>query len=198
MAITLVTPLPKESVEPRLMGWGRQTDGAFGAAIQSIDKAGSRYAVDASFSQLDEDCARELIAARLRSKTTGETVRWSWPQPTYDGLVGTPLVKGAGQSGSLLAIDAATAGAPFRALDFFSFETESRAWLHAVHTSGVADGSGEASLAISPMLRVIPADNAALNFSAPVIEGLFAGNDVGWKLEQLCVYGVSFTIFENR
>lgn len=198
MAITLVTPLPKEPVTPRLMGWGRQTEATFGGAIQPIDRVGSRYSVDVSFGQLGEDCARELIAARLRSRTTGETVRWPWPQPVHDGLVGTPLVKGAGQTGSLLVTDGATAGAAFRALDFFSFETESRSWLHAVHTAGAADGSGEATLAISPMLRILPADNAALNFATPVIEGLFAGPDVEWSLEQLCVYGVRFTLFENR
>lgn len=198
MAITLVTPPPKEPVTPRLMGWGRQTEPAFGGAIQPINRVGSRYSVDVGFPQLDEDCARDLIAARLRSRTTGETVRWSWPQPEYDGLVGAPLVKGAGQSGALLVTDGATPASAFRALDFFSFETGSRAWLHAVHTAAVADGSGEATLAISPMLRVPPADNAALTFATPVIEGLFAGPDVEWSLEQLCVYGVRFTIFENR
>jgi hypothetical protein len=59
-----------------------------------------------------------------------------------------------------------------------------------------ANGSGQVQLHIAPLLRAAPANAAALNFSAPVVEGLLTG-PVEWSLDRLRWTSTSFTLSEN-
>lgn len=137
------------------------------------------------------------MAARLKATTTGDTVVLEWPQPAQASL-GTPLVNGGSQLGSSLIADGFTASAVIPELAFFSFEKDSHHYLHATTASGTASGGGAATLSIGPMLRVSPADNAALNFTAPKIEGFMDMGDVEWSLDLLMHVGLSFTIEADR
>lgn len=201
MAITLPAgPLPIDSVEPVYLRRGTMLVPIKGGIVQSMGHLGDRIGAAVPLPAMDEDCAAEWIAARMRSANEKTTVRWLWPTRLLDMTgKGTPLVKGAGQQAPLLATDGWTAGAvipvgtPFNVPDALA-----RPYLHFTVAAVTANGSGEASLPIAPMLRIIPADNAALNFAAPVIEGWMDAGDISWTVERLEFYGLSFTIAEAR
>lgn len=111
---------------------------------------------------------------------------------------GTPLVKGASQTGRTLLTDGWTISQTgiLKAGDWFQLGTGSSSRLHKVVQDADSDGSGNATLEIWPRLRVSPADNAALTVSSP--KGVFrlAGNMREWSLEQAAIYGLSFSCVE--
>lgn len=83
---------------------------------------------------------------------------------------GTVLIKGAGQSGSVLEVDGfGAAHQAFVAGDFLSYEdTTGRKRLHMATATVSADGSGEADVPIAPPIRRAGADNAAVEIAAPL------------------------------
>lgn len=87
--------------------------------------------------------------------------------PAYTGprgtAGGTPLVKGASQSGNSLITDGWSVGATFLKGDYFQLGD----YLYQVNTDTTANGSGEMTLVFEPALRSSPADNLALTISAP-------------------------------
>lgn len=111
---------------------------------------------------------------------------------------GTPLVKGAGQTGQTLAID----GCPLsttdwlRAGDYIQLSSGSTARLHRLLTDADTNGSGEVTLDIWPGLRSSPGDNAAVTISSP--QGLWrlASNERSWDVGAGMVFGFSFSAVE--
>ncbi len=79
--------------------------------------------------------------------------------------LGSPLVNGAGQSGTSLVTDGWT-GTGLRAGDFFSLGTDSALRLYRVIVDAPPSG-GACTLQFVPALRSSPADNAALNVVNP-------------------------------
>lgn len=197
MAITFPTnPGPADAVAS-LVRYGRETQPPAGGVVQMINRLGSRYRLEVSLPPMSYATARAVLAARLKSANEGQTVVVTWPQETQASL-GAPLINGAGQLGSVLVCDGFTPGAVIPALAFFSFSAGGRIYLHSTVGQVTANGSGQASIPIAPMLRASPADNAALNFTAPQIEGFLGGGDVDWSLNVLKHVGVRFVITENR
>ena len=198
-AITLPTsPTPRDEISPRLLDFGRETDPARGGVNQSIGRLGSRFELDVVLPAMKHADARAWLAARLRSRTEKVTVIYRWPQtPLEGGDVGTPLVKGAGQTGSVLTLDGLTPDLVIPALTPFSFVVDSHHYLHLTSDTATVDGTGEVDLPIGPLLRASPADNTAVEFEAPVIEGFIRG-DLDWTLKRLSTIGISFTLYENR
>lgn len=111
---------------------------------------------------------------------------------------GTPLVKGASQTGKTLLTDGWTAGQTgiMKAGDWFQFGSGSSSRLHKVVQDANSDGSGNATLEIWPRLRESPADNAPIVVSSP--KGVFrlSSNVREWALERAGFYAVSFTARE--
>jgi hypothetical protein len=120
----------------------------------------------------------------------------SWPKSPSPGSIGAPLVNGGGQAGATLVADGFVPGVALQAFSFFSFTAGGRNYLHALTGAVTVNGSGQASLPIGPMLRASPADNAALNFATPQIEGFIDGQSIPWDLDLLVTVGTSFTLFE--
>jgi hypothetical protein len=79
--------------------------------------------------------------------------------------LGTPLVKGGGQSGSTLLTDGWT-GTGLYAGDCFSLGTGADFRLYQM-TADAPPTAGNATLNFVPPLRSVPADNAALNVTLP-------------------------------
>lgn len=103
---------------------------------------------------------------------------FSFKPPYYSGPSGgyagsSPLVKGAGQTGSSLACDGVTAGATvLLAGDMLSFDVttglgNTNRQLVPVTANAVADGSGNVTFSLAYPIRQSPADNAAVNISTP-------------------------------
>lgn len=90
---------------------------------------------------------------------------------------GTPLVKGAGQTGTTLLIDGCTPSVSGWLLpgDFFSAGGELKQITQPVDT----DGSGEATLNFRPAFRTSPADNAAITVSGATCTMILADDMQG-------------------
>lgn len=111
---------------------------------------------------------------------------------------GTPLVKGAGQSGRTLLTDGWTSGVAgiLRAGDYFQLGSGASARLHKVVQDAASNGSGDATLEIWPRLRAAPADNAPITVSAPVGVWRLASNETRWDVGTALIYGMAFEAIE--
>ena len=112
---------------------------------------------------------------------------------------GTPLVKGASQTGYDLITDGWTISQTgiMNAGDWFQLGTGSSARLYKVMTDANSDGSGNATLTIWPKLRSSPADNDALTVTSPRGRFMLASNQTEWSIDQASFYGLSFSAVED-
>lgn len=196
MAIALAA-IPKEAkVVPRILDFGARLNPPLGGASQYIARIGDRCAVDVELPVLDDAPARALIGARARAKAEGQTLTLAWPC-VAQATIGAPLANGAAQTGTSLIVDGITPGKVILPETWFSYPANGRHYLHMVTTQVAADGLGAATLNVAPMLRFSPADNAALEFVAPVLEGFIDG-DVEWTLTRLTFRQTSFTLQEDQ
>lgn len=197
-ALSLPTLPTIWQARPRLVQFNARLTPTLGGAEQRVQRMGTRFAVDLAFAALTPTCARALLGVILKAQSLGSTVITPFPQPAPTTALGTPLVNGASQAGSSLIIDGLTAGVTVKAGLFFSMTISSRNYLHAVTDDVTANGSGQATLSIAPMLRATPADNAALSFTAPKIEGFLPDTAAEWTLEMLTNSGFSLSIQEMQ
>lgn len=107
---------------------------------------------------------------------------------------GTPLVKGAAQTGQSLITDGWTAGVTgiLKAGDYIQLEDR----LYMVMVDADSDGSGNATLDIWPRLRAAPADNAAI--TTRNCTGLFrlVNNEMPWDHKPGGIVELSFSAVE--
>jgi hypothetical protein len=106
---------------------------------------------------------------------------------------GTPLVKGAGQTGGSLITDGWTPSVSgiLKAGDYIQLGTASAAKLYKVLETANSDSGGNATLKIWPNLRSSPADNAAVITNNP--RGVFRClTPVTWTIEEAQQYGITF------
>jgi hypothetical protein len=108
---------------------------------------------------------------------------------------GTPLVKGASQTGNSLITDGWTASQTgiLKAGDYFQLGTGSSSKLYKVLADANSDGSGNATFDIFPSINTAVADDSAIVVSSA--KGLFrlASNEMGFDLQQAQNYGISFS-----
>jgi hypothetical protein len=108
---------------------------------------------------------------------------------------GTPLVKGASQTGSSLITDGWTASQTgiLKAGDYFQLGTGSSSKLYKVLADANSDGSGDATFDIFPSINTAVADDLAITVSSA--KGLFrlASNEMGFDLKQAQQYGLAFS-----
>jgi hypothetical protein len=112
---------------------------------------------------------------------------------------GTPLVKGASQTGGALLFDGAGTGVTnyLRAGDWLQLGTGATVQLHKVLADASSNGSGEVTVDIWPDLRTSPADNAPITVLAA--KGLFAlppGQAAEWNIDEAQIYGIAFSAQE--
>lgn len=171
---------------PRSMDWALRANtqsfqSPLSGSMQTVELPGARWAASFMLENLDEADAALLQAflAKLRGRAGRFTLHnLARPQPRGT-LTGTPLVKGASQTGTTLAIDACTVGATLLAGDFFAVNGE----LKMVVADATADGAGEMSLTFEPPLRSSPADNDALTLSSPTATFMLAGDEMKWNTQ---------------
>ena len=108
---------------------------------------------------------------------------------------GTPLVKGASQTGNSLITDGWTASQTgiLKAGDYFQLGAASNSKLYKVLADANSDGSGDATFDIFPSINTAVADDTALTVSSA--KGLFrlASNEMGFDLQQAQRYGIAFS-----
>lgn len=87
------------------------------------------------------------------------------------------LVNGASQTGSSLITDGGTISATLLEGDMITVG----GYLYMVTTDATFNGSGQATLAISPPLHSSPANDAAVTVVSPTGRFILANNTVGWS-----------------
>lgn len=114
---------------------------------------------------------------------------------------GTPLVKSASQTGIYLITDGWTNSVTgiLKSGDYISWDTPS-GWreLHLLVEDANSDGSGNATLTLSPPIRESPADNAQVIISSPTCVMCLATDDEArWDVVGgAMIYGLAFNAEE--
>ena len=110
---------------------------------------------------------------------------------------GTPLVKGASQTGNSLITDgwAVSQTGIMKAGDYFQLGSNSSSKLYKVLVDANSDGSGNATLDIFPSINTAVNNDSALTLSSA--KGVFrlSSNEMGFDLSQAQRYGLSFSAF---
>jgi hypothetical protein len=100
---------------------------------------------------------------------------------------GTPLVKGASQTGSSLLIDGCPNNITNYAMagDYFTVNGE----LKQITANANSNGSGEVTLSFKPMLRNSPADNAAITFNPSMCRMILTSDTMTqWECDKNGIY----------
>lgn len=135
--------------------------------VQTVELPGARWTCQYNFNNLAEADVRMLQAwlARLRG-ASGRFYMWNMTHPDPSGsALGTPLVNGAGQTGTTLVTDGWTASQTNLLLpgDHFSVGNE----LKIITAICASSAGGASTLSFEPPLRAHPADNAAITTYRP-------------------------------
>lgn len=195
MTITLGTLPRLTQYAMRVVSAANDMAPAFGGNTQRLARKGTRFGIDVTVPPLPQaGCGMSLITDLVQGET--EVVAFNIPEGFASQPYGSPLVKGAGQAGSLLVIDGLTPGVVIPKGKFFSIIISGQRYVYLVRAATVANGSGEVSLPIWPMLRKSPTDNAVVELSAPKIEG-YVPTGQEWSISSLKSVGLSFTVTER-
>ncbi len=194
MAIALPnTPFPA-SMTPRLVTGRAELRPAFGGDLQRLNRVGSRFAIDVTLPVMTYAAAQAW--SDINDET--DTVTMQIVQPGINtGSPGTPLVNGAGQSGTTLILDGLTPHYVLRKNQWISVSTGGRLYAYRVKTEVAASAGGAVSVVLTTMLRVSPADNSPVQIAAPRIEGFATVPDDAWATNTAGHVALSFTIEER-
>ena len=153
-------------------------------SAQTIDLPGARWALTATWENLpDVDSAKmRIFLASLR----GQSGRFYFGNPGQKfprgTAAGTPLIKGAAQTGGSLITDGWTPYSTLLAGDFIGYNAGAE--LRMVVTDATADGSGIMTLILDAPIRTSPADNSALITAAPTCIMRLSSDDVEWPYQR--------------
>lgn len=161
--------------------------------------SGQSWGAEVTFPPLEREAAEELVAFLLALQGPKGTFLLYDPLATEPrGIAtGTPLVKGASQTGNSLVTDGWTPTTTGVLLRGDKFQIGTR--LYGVMGTGDvdSDGSGDATIDIWPRLRESPADNEGLITERP--KGLFRlANQMQnlWSADETRTYDCSFSCVE--
>lgn len=195
--IELPEGIVPNSITPALVDFGGTQRPPMGGPLLRVNRLGNRYKVAVSLPPiLNRDLGRVVVSRLLRAKTEGLRIEWQLIG-VDQGSPGSPLVKGAGQAGSSLLCDGFRLGYGFSEGFWCSIEHNGQHFLHNVSASGAAT-AGEATLTLTPPLRVSPADNSPVHLQKPMIEGLVSGDEFVWNYSLAHHVGIEFEIEEAR
>lgn len=193
MSLTLLTgPVAEVEFEP--VDFGGTIGGELGGTDQRVNRLGNRWRMLVTLPRMNPAAADAWAVDLARGLRTG--VRMRVPEPGMrDGSPGAVLVAGAGQAGSVLAVDGGTVGHVIRKGKWFSVLTGGRRYLYKAAAPLRLGEGGAGSIELEPLLRRVPADNAPVELALPMIEGLI--EPVSWKIDaRRIAEGVSFVIRE--
>jgi hypothetical protein len=137
----------------------------------------------------NEQMALDFISFFLQCQGMANTFDAYDPdRRTPQGIAtGTPLVKGANQSGNTLAIDGCTPSTAvwLKAGDYFSVNGE----MKQLTANASTNGSGETTLTFQPPLRSKPADNAPLTVTGVTCTMILTDDRQGiWEADVNGIY----------
>lgn len=135
--------------------------------VQTAELPGAMWHASLTWDLLEDGDARIMKAwlAQLRGRA-GRFYLHDYTHPTPSGTAaGTPLVKGAGQSGASIITDGWTPNqtALLKAGDYISIGSQ----LLVVTATVSSDATGNATITFEPPLRSVPADNTPIVTTRP-------------------------------
>lgn len=172
----------------------------FTGAQQVQKHQGQWWEFQASLPPMTRATAEEWVAFLLSLNGMQGTFLLGDPLgTTARGIAtGTPLVKGASQTGNSLITDGWTASQTgiLKAGDYFQLGSSTSSKLYKVLNDANSDGSGDATFDIWPNINTAVSDNTALTVASA--KGLFrlAANEMRWDLQQAQKYGIAFSAIE--
>ena len=198
MSIALPADPAPTRADPAYLDWGGQLRPIFGGAIQKLNRLGDRFALNVVMPVMESaDLGRVWVANLVLAQRQGAIMEF--PQHSLDvGQPGAPVVDGADQSGSTLALRGFQPGYVVRVGQFFSLIVGGRRYLHMAAADVAADSDGRIALPIAPMLRVRPGNGVIAEFEQPMIEGWLDGDRFSWSLDTAMFVGLSFSIGEAK
>lgn len=191
------TPAPSEPSEPFLRDFGGVLSPFLGGPEQRINRVGTRFGIRVTYPPLDAATDGMLFVARLmRAKLDRLVMRW--PLDGFDpGSPGNPKVGAATAGGSVLPLKGLSAGYAVREGQWFSIVHAGRRYLHLFVANGVADGSGNLSALIFPMLRTALSVDDVIEIAQPMIEGhVLPGDELKWQASLSRRLSLSFSVVE--
>jgi len=168
-------------------------------STQTIQLDGARWRADYTLRPMNKAQAAIWIAFFLKLRGMSEAFYGFDPDWKENRGIGggTPLVNGAGQTGTSLTIDGAPANINdwLMAGDYFSVDGRLKRLTAPVNTNG----SGEATLVFEPFIMTAPADNAAIIINNPKAKmRLVDDTQLSWPSNHNGIYGEkTFSAFES-
>ena len=166
-------------------------------AVQTLSRKGSYWKTRMTFRNLSGSDRAEMQA--FIAKMDGQTHRMRLEDygRVRNGAATSPqsvLVDGAGQTGSSIDLDGATASVTnfFKAGDYISFNNE----LNMVTADASSDGTGSLTVSIAPPIRKATDDNDAVQIFAPF--GVFMMiNNPRWNTESSYISSITIEAIED-
>jgi hypothetical protein len=183
------------------MSEGVAQRGAFGGVSRYFERAGAgRHQLSVTIPpQALGDTAASWAGKLAQALNDERIVRLGVPQlnDSFTSITGA-LINGSSQLGKTLVIDTASPStATVKAGRYFSIIVSSVSYLFQ-NVADVTLSGGAGTLSLDGLLnRCSPADNTAIEFNAPIIEGYLGGNAESWTRELIVAQGLSFTIEEQ-
>lgn len=166
-------------------------------AVQTLSRKGSHWKTRMTFRNLSGSDRAELQA--FIAKMDGQTHRMRLEDygRVRNGAATSPqsvLVDGAGQTGSSIDLDGASANVTnfFKAGDYMSFNNE----LHMVTADASSDGTGSLTVSIAPPIRKPTDNNDAVQIFSPF--GVFMMiNNPRWSTESSYISSITIEAIED-
>lgn len=172
-------------------------------ATQIEARTGSRWEVEITLHPKERAAAQEWHGKLLRGMRTPFYI--TPPNTTQmlyqasDGVSpGSPLVKGADQTGTSLITDGWTEGFVIKTGDYIEVSAGGYSWLlmHEGDDVTASGPSGDATLTVFPPITTSPADNAVIRTSSPRCEMILRSPEQGLDIDRFGIYRQSFEAFQ--
>ena len=196
MPVTLPTcPYPTD-YQVLLRDFGAVLTPFLGGPEQRINRLGMRFGLRLTMPPMDADEGMVYLSRLLQGRQS--TVILPWPLLDFDpGTPGAPLVSAAVASGTTIPIKGLTPGYQVKEGQFFSVIHSGRRYVYMFTADATANGSGNLSAAIFPLLRTALSTNDVIEIAQPKIEGLvMPGEEISWQIGLDNAREFSFSVLE--
>ena len=196
--ITLPNCPPIRNASMKLLSYATDQTPTLGGPQTRVMRLGDRWAGDfTTYPALYADEGRIYLSRLVRGMT--DTVLIGVIEPGMRAQdYGTPQIAVGGASGMSIQVKGLGAGRVVPEGKFLSIVTGGQRFLYQTTSEVTADGSGDATLAIFPMLRRQHAANDVVVLSAPKMEGYVQGNEVQWEVTKSKRIGFVFSVQERE
>lgn len=196
MAVPLPDGVSAIAGTPRFIDAGFTMRGHGGDALR-VDRAGSRWAFEMTLPKMSPDQADAVIAVLLRAKSEG--LEMEVPLlGRKQGIPGAPVVDGAGQTGTTIALRGLNPGYACKTGYWLTLvDADGQKYLHKCVIGAVADVAGDLSIQIEPPIWGVFADGDEVLLAKPVVQGSYE-SDLTYGMEPgELVDGLTFQIEEG-